>query len=139
MAMSRWLTEEQLAKHQAKMRGLDYAAISIRVGPTLMGKPASPLVVGLCKAHGINPPVAELEFHPLRKWKFDLAWINKIALEIEGGIWREGGGAHSRPANIIRDIEKYNAATLLGWRVLRCVPEKLSEGIANVALLLVNE
>lgn len=71
-------------------------------------------------------PVAEHRFHPTRKWLFDYAWPEeKVALEVEGGIWRKGGGAHSRPANIMRDIEKYNAATVLGWRVIRCTPQTL--------------
>lgn len=70
--------------------------------------------------------VEEHPFHPERKWRFDVAIPSlKIAVEIEGGIWKEGGGAHSRPANILRDIEKYNAAIMEGWKVLRVVPEDL--------------
>lgn len=62
----------------------------------------------------------ELKFHPTRKWRFDFAIPSKkIAFEIDGGIWRKGGGAHSRPKNIMRDIEKSNAAQLLGWKVFR--------------------
>lgn len=72
--------------------------------------------------------VEEHLFHPVRKWRFDLAILShKIAIEIEGGIWIEGGGAHSHPANIIRDIEKYNAAVLHGWRLIRVVPEDLTK------------
>lgn len=62
----------------------------------------------------------EWKFWPTRKFSFDRAWPGeKLAVEIEGGIWRRGGGAHSHPTSIMRDIEKYNAAVLLGWRVLR--------------------
>ncbi len=68
----------------------------------------------------------EFRFHPERRWLFDFAIPSKkIALEIEGGIWRKGGGAHSRPKGILRDIEKYNAATLLGWRVFRFPAHKI--------------
>lgn len=75
--------------------------------------------------------VPEHKFHPIRKWKFDWAWPDRfIAMEIEGGIWRKGGGAHSRPANIIRDIEKYNEAALAGWTVLRVTHDMLRNGEA---------
>lgn len=55
-----------------------------------------------------------------RQFRFDYAWpAKKIAVEIEGGIWRKGGGAHSHPTGILRDIEKYNLAVMQGWRVIR--------------------
>lgn len=53
-----------------------------------------------------------------RKWRLDFAWVSqKVALEIEGGVWMRG--RHVRPAGFIADCEKYNAATLNGWRVYR--------------------
>lgn len=72
--------------------------------------------------------VEEHVFHEVRKWRFDVAILShRIAIEIEGGVWRQGGGAHSHPSGIIRDIEKYNAATIDGWKVLRVVPEDLTK------------
>lgn len=62
----------------------------------------------------------EREGKESRQFRFDYAWPQKrIALEVEGGIWRKGGGAHSHPTGIIRDIEKYNLAMMQGWRVIR--------------------
>jgi len=59
-------------------------------------------------------------FHEDRRWQFDFCYLDlKLAFEVEGGILRRGGGAHSSGLAILRDIEKYNAATLLGWRVFR--------------------
>lgn len=86
-------------------------------------------------------PVPEHQFHPKRKWKFDFAWpLLKIAVEIEGGVWRgrgrgsktgdNPGGAHSHPMNILRDIEKYNAAGMLGWRVFRFTTDQVKKGEA---------
>lgn len=76
-----------------------------------------------------SPLEREYQFHPERKFRFDYAWPEKkIALEVEGGLWRKGGGAHSHPKGILRDIEKYNLATTLGWRVIRVTshkPEKI--------------
>lgn len=58
--------------------------------------------------------VRELAFHPERKWRFDFAWPDaKLALELEGM------GRHQRFLGYQEDCAKYNAAVLLGWRVLR--------------------
>ncbi len=63
-------------------------------------------------------PDQEYRFHPFRRWRFDFAWPeDKLAVEIEGGTWVNG--RHNRPKGFEADCEKYNAATLLGWRVLR--------------------
>lgn len=71
-------------------------------------------------------PIKEHQFNPDRKWRFDYAWPGQmVALEIEGGVWMKGKGAHSRPQGIVRDIEKYNSATVLGWRIIRVQPADL--------------
>lgn len=72
--------------------------------------------------------VPELQFHHERKWRFDYAIPDhKIAIEVEGGIWMKGGGAHSRPKNILRDMTKYNEATALGWKLIRVTPQQLNK------------
>ena len=68
--------------------------------------------------------VKEYRFHPTRKWRFDYAIPeHKIALEVEGGVWTRG--RHTSPKGFLNDIEKYNAATLMGWRVFRTTPDDL--------------
>ncbi len=68
--------------------------------------------------------VKEYKFHPTRRWRFDYAIPeHKIALEVEGGVWT--GGRHTSPKGFLNDIEKYNAATLMGWRVFRTTPDEL--------------
>lgn len=68
--------------------------------------------------------VKEYKFHPVRKWRFDYALpAYKIALEVEGGVWIQG--RHTRPKGFLGDVEKYNTAALLGWRVFRCTPSTL--------------
>lgn len=82
------------------------------------------LFAALCKQNGLPEPVTEVKFHPDRKWRFDYAWPQLcIALEVEGGVWT--GGAHTRGGHFLSDMEKYNAAGTLGWRVFRTVPSKL--------------
>lgn len=88
--------------------------------------PPATVMVDLCRAAGLPVPVTEHQFHPGRRWRFDYAWPeHKLALEIEGGIWQRGGGGHSHPMHIERDIEKYSEAAILGWRILRVVPEEI--------------
>lgn len=63
--------------------------------------------------------LTEHEFHPERKWRFDWAVEEiKLAIEYEGGIL-DPNGDHRSVKGMSRDIEKYNAAQALGWRVIR--------------------
>lgn len=67
----------------------------------------------------IPPPQISYRFVPRRKLELDLAWVPfMFGVEVQGGIWRRGGGAHSRPKNIMRDVEKVQLALLGGWTIL---------------------
>lgn len=61
-----------------------------------------------------------------RRWRFDFAWPEKLlAVELEG-IFRFGDQTrHQRAAGYANDVEKYNAAVKLGWRVLRFTQDDL--------------
>jgi len=73
--------------------------------------------------------VRELKFHPVRRWRFDLAWPDeKLAVEIQGGIWLQGH--HSRGQGMTDDCEKTAHALMLGWRVLPVVPSQIESGEA---------
>ncbi len=73
----------------------------------------------------LPPAVPEYRFHDERLWRFDYAWpMHHVALEVEGGVWT--AGRHTRATGFLRDMEKYNAAVLDGWRVLRTVPDHLT-------------
>ena len=78
----------------------------------------------ICKTDLGVECVKEYKFHPERRWRFDYAIPEyKIALEVEGGVWTQG--RHTRPQGFLGDIEKYNTATLMGWRVFRTTPTEL--------------
>ncbi len=78
---------------------------------------------------GIPAPAREYRFHPRRRWRFDFAWpACKVAVEVEGGIY--AGGRHTRGSGFQKDIEKYNAAALAGWRVLRVTARDVKRGVA---------
>ena len=81
------------------------------------------------RADGLPEPVREYKFHPHRRWRFDFAWPDlKLAVEVEGGLWQ--WGRHNRPAGYEEDLEKYNEATLLGWRLLRFSTDMVVYGLA---------
>ena len=66
-----------------------------------------------------------------RQWSSDFAWPTlKLLCEVDGGVWRQGGGAHSHPTNIVRDMEKQNDAALLGFLVLRFTTDQIKNGQA---------
>ncbi len=82
-----------------------------------------PAAVQFFQAFGIPEAETEFHFHPVRKWRFDFAWPEqKVALEVEGGVFIQG--RHSRGSGMKKDMEKYNAAALLGWRVFRVTPRQ---------------
>lgn len=85
------------------------------------------LLIKQMEREGIPQAVREHRFHPVRKWRFDLAypdWL--IAFEYEGAIF--AGGRHTRGAGYAKDIEKYNTAGLMGWRVFRLYGDMIFKG-----------
>ena len=81
------------------------------------------------RAAKLPEPAREVKFHPTRRWRFDFAWPDRfIALETEGGTW--AGGRHTRGSGFEGDCHKYNAAAILGWRVLRVTATMVKDGTA---------
>jgi len=76
--------------------------------------------------------VKEFRFDNKRRWRADYCIPEfMIIIEVEGGAYTRG--RHTRPIGFINDMEKYNAATLAGYRVFRVTPNKLmTEGIRLV-------
>lgn len=71
-----------------------------------------------------------------RKFEMDFVWDKQsIVVEVDGGVWMQsqhghGGGAHSRPLNIIRDMEKSNLVQKAGYRYFRFTPTDVMNGKA---------
>lgn len=71
----------------------------------------------------------EYKFHPERNWRADfLVTGTKILIEVEGGIW--SGGRHTRAKGYLGDMEKYNAAAILDFKVLRFDTQQVKSGLA---------
>ena len=86
--------------------------------------PKSDFFTLLCKSDLKLDCIKEHKFHPVRRWRFDYAIPTaKIAIEVEGGVWT--GGRHTSPKGFLNDMEKYNTAAIMGWRLLRTTPDRL--------------
>ena len=86
--------------------------------------PKSDFFTLLCKSDLKLDCIKEHKFHPVRRWRFDYAIPTaKIAIEVEVGVWT--GGRHTSPKGFLNDMEKYNTATIMGWRLLRTAPDRL--------------
>jgi very-short-patch-repair endonuclease len=82
-------------------------------------------------AAGLPEPEVEFKFDAKRGWRFDFAWPDaKVAVEVEGGTQLQGGGRHNRAQGYEKDCEKYNAAAIAGWLVLRFTTRQVANGKA---------
>lgn len=91
------------------------------------------IMAGQCRARMLPQPVTEFQFAAPRRWRFDFAWPDAkppLAMEVEGGVFMPGGSRHSRGAGFRADCEKYARAAILGWRVIRVLPEHVQSGVA---------
>jgi very-short-patch-repair endonuclease len=81
------------------------------------------------RAAKLPEPEREYRFDGKRRWRFDFAWPTQlVAVEVEGGIWN--GGRHVTGKGFTADTEKYNAAVVAGWRVLRFTGTAIKAGTA---------
>ncbi|HNH30447.1 MAG TPA: hypothetical protein PKU71_13590 [bacterium] len=108
--------------------------------------------IELLTKKGLGPPEKEFRFHNKRKWRLDYAYPSlKIGIEINGGAWKKTtyrnkrgelvtaiGGRHNIGKGYLRDIEKKNTLTILGWAILEFTPDQTSksETIDQIALLI---
>jgi very-short-patch-repair endonuclease len=98
--------------------------------PAASGKPSRPkrskpetLLADALRHARLPEWIEEHRFHATRRFRFDFAWpALHLAVEVEGGVFT--GGRHTRGYGYAADCEKYNLATLDGWRVLRYVPKR---------------
>jgi len=85
------------------------------------------------------PHTPEHQFHEGRKWRFDFAFPNQLAVEIDGGN-HMARVVNGKPVAIGRhtkaaDYQKLNQAALDGWRVMRFTTQMVRSGEAINAIL----
>lgn len=87
------------------------------------------LLIFQIRALKLPDPEREFRFYPSRRWRSDLAWPDhKLLVEFEGGVYTKG--RHTRGKGFERDCEKYNTATIAGYRVLRFTTSDVKSGQA---------
>jgi len=70
------------------------------------------------------------EYHG-RKFAFDFCWPRSmVAVEVDGGTTKKGGGRHNRAKGYRKDTEKLNLAGQMGWTVYRYVSQDIYNGTA---------
>jgi len=80
---------------------------------------------------GLLDPKREHRFHAIRKWRFDFAWPGQmLAVECEGLTWSKKKSRHTTDSGFEKDCEKYNAAAIEGWTVLRFTSSMIKSGDA---------
>jgi very-short-patch-repair endonuclease len=89
------------------------------------------------KAAGLPAPEREYRFDVVnqRMWRFDFAYPDlKLAIEVEGVVFQkreqEHVGRHQTALGVEGDCQKYNAAIMQGWRVLRFTQRMVTSGEA---------
>jgi len=82
------------------------------------------------RSAALPEPVQEYRFNqPRSQHRFDFAWPDlMVAVEVEGGTWARG--RHTRGKGFRADCEKYNAAAILGWTVIRVTSGMLNDNSA---------
>lgn len=88
----------------------------------------------LILTNALPHPNPEFRFCVERRWRFDYAWPNpdcisyknKVALEIEGGVWTKS--RHTSGVGFTADCEKYNHAILDGWILIRVTKTHIING-----------
>ena len=85
------------------------------------------MLAAYCDAKGWEIPDDEFRFHPVRKWRFDAAFVERrLAIEFHGGVW--SGGRHTTGDGFSKDQEKWANAALLGWRIIPVTSGQFAAG-----------
>lgn len=95
-----------------------------------------------CRSQRLPEPAEQYPFAKElgRRFTADFAWPKyRLLVEIQGGIWRPGGGAHSHPIDIERDIERQQYMAILRWTMLPVTPQQVKSGRAIELTLMVLE
>jgi hypothetical protein len=85
------------------------------------------------KAMGLPAPERQYKFAESlgRKFMADFCFVDhKLIVEISGGLWIPGGGAHSRPKKIEQDMERQQYAAYLGFLMMAFTPDQVFSGYA---------
>lgn len=93
---------------------------------------AEDLLAFQIKAAGLPQPVRQYYYARPLRFRADFAWLLpppfSLLAEVQGGIYTRK--AHGSITGILADIDRLNAATLAGWRLIRVTPDMVKNGEA---------
>ena len=88
--------------------------------PTPQKSPLAAKFELMWEAIGSPAYVTELQVVEDRRFRFDYAWPDeRVALELQGGIYLAGKGGHVAPKRFQNDCDKLNHAARAGWRTCK--------------------
>lgn len=150
--MKRWLAPEDVAAHLRRMA--ESGKLTVRThrledrhedGPRAPRKSqqrvrttkrlpdAVLLLLEQIMVEELPAPILEHRFDAIRKWRFDLAYPDRmLAIEVDGAVY--AGGRHTRGKGFEGDCAKFNEAALQNWRVLRYSSGMVKRGEAVLDL-----
>lgn len=97
--------------------------------PRRTGSRLEALLAEQLEVRGVQGLVREYRFAAPRMFRADFAIpAIRLLIEVEGGTY--GVSRHTSPAGYRKDCEKYRAASLGGWVLLRYVSKDVTTGIA---------
>lgn len=133
---------------QSKRVARPRKAAQCKSAPPMAGdreaKMSAPERALLTQMRAFQLPTPQLEYYFAkslgRMWRSEFGWPERMLLvEVEGGItpyrdpktneWRDRG-RHLTISGFTADCIKYNAAAMLGYRVLRFTPAMVDDGSA---------
>lgn len=77
----------------------------------------------------------EVKFHHSREWRFDIAVPSlMLCVEYEGIFSKKS--RHTNVKGYTEDATKYNAAQLLGWKVLRYTAKNYKDFVTDIKLII---
>jgi very-short-patch-repair endonuclease len=83
------------------------------------------------RAVGLPEPKREHMGIPGRRFRYDFWWEpEKLAVEVEGGVYLGRFGRHTSPQGYTKDAEKYNLGALQGHTIIRVTPSHIRTGHA---------
>ena len=121
--MSRLFTRTDVSEESKRLNpGMFGVTQAAKVTPATKPAEKSPLAAKFEQMWGVigGPAyVTELIVPGGRLFRFDYAWPERVALELQGGIHLAGRGGHVAPKGVKNDCDKLNLAAAHDWRVFK--------------------
>ncbi len=128
---------ELVARNAEAIRGAlkrperaDVRRLNPGIGSALSGAPVDAADTLLAHIRTLAPDLATpIRDYPLDRFRIDLAWPSALlAVEVDGGQWKAGGGKHGSK----RDYQKTRRVTAAGWRLLRFRADEVNDNPLGV-------